>query len=75
MNAFILDLAASFVVGGAWVMLASVAAQHFGGKVGGFIAGLPAVAALAIFLASSLLCVGNLLGILFGRIRDSECRA
>jgi uncharacterized membrane protein (GlpM family) len=48
-NAFILDLTASFVVGGAWVMLASVAAQHFGGKVGGFIAGLPATAVLAIF--------------------------
>jgi Protein of unknown function (DUF3147) len=48
-NAFILDLTASFVVGGAWVTLASVAAQHFGGKVGGFIAGLPATAALAIF--------------------------
>lgn len=49
MNVFILDLTASFVVGGAWVMLASVAAQHFGGKVGGFIAGLPATAVLAIF--------------------------
>jgi uncharacterized membrane protein (GlpM family) len=48
-NAYILDLTASFVVGGAWVMLASVADQHFGGKVGGFIAGLPAVGALAIF--------------------------
>ena len=30
-------------------MLASVAAQHFGGKVGGFIAGLPATSVLAIF--------------------------
>lgn len=49
MNPFILDLTVSFVVGGVWVMLASVAAQHFGGKVGGFIAGLPATAALAIF--------------------------
>ena len=30
-------------------MLASVAAQNFGGKVGGFIAGLPSTAVLAIF--------------------------
>jgi len=30
-------------------MLASMAAQHFGGKVGGFVAGLPATAVLAIF--------------------------
>lgn len=49
MSAYILDLTASFVIGGAWVMLASVAAQRFGGKVGGFIAGLPATAVLAIF--------------------------
>ena len=49
MNAFIVELSASFVVGGTWVMLASVAAQHFGGKVGGFIAGLPATSVLAIF--------------------------
>jgi uncharacterized membrane protein (GlpM family) len=48
-NAFILDLITSFVAGGIWVTLASVAAQHFGGKVGGFVAGLPATAVLAIF--------------------------
>ena len=30
-------------------MLASLAAQHLGGKVGGFVAGLPATAVLAIF--------------------------
>jgi uncharacterized membrane protein (GlpM family) len=46
---FILDLAASFAVGGAWVLLASVAAQNFGGKLGGFIAGLPATAVIALF--------------------------
>ncbi|MFZ3047377.1 MAG: DUF3147 family protein [Desulfatirhabdiaceae bacterium] len=49
MNAFVLDLAASFVVGGTWVMVASMAAQRFGGKAGGFIAGLPATSVLAIF--------------------------
>ncbi len=49
MNAYLLDLALSFVVGGAWVLLASVAAERFGGKVGGFIAGLPATSVLAIF--------------------------
>lgn len=50
MNAFILDLTTSFVVGGVWVVAASMAAQRFGGKVGGFIAGLPATSVLAIFL-------------------------
>jgi hypothetical protein len=49
MSARTLELAASFLVGGAWVVLASLAAQHVGGKVGGFIAGLPATAVLAIF--------------------------
>jgi len=48
-NAFVLDLLLSFVVGGTWVVLASMAAQRFGGKVGGFIAGLPATSVLAIF--------------------------
>jgi hypothetical protein len=48
-NAFVLDLFASFIVGGTWVVLASMAAQRFGGKVGGFIAGLPATSVLAIF--------------------------
>ena len=49
MNAFVLDLILSFVVGGTWVVLASMAAQRFGGKVGGFIAGLPSTSVLAIF--------------------------
>jgi len=52
-NAYALDLAASFVVGGAWVALASVAAQRLGGTVGGFIAGLPATAVLAVFFITS----------------------
>jgi hypothetical protein len=46
---FILDLALSFIVGGLWVALASVTAQRFGGKVGGFMAGLPVTAVLSIF--------------------------
>ena len=49
MSAYILDLTASFVIGGAWVMLASVAAQRFGCKVGDFIAGLPATAVRSRF--------------------------
>jgi uncharacterized membrane protein (GlpM family) len=48
-NAYILDLTLSFIVGGAWVLLSSTAAQRFGGKVGGFIAGLPATGVLAMF--------------------------
>lgn len=49
MNAFSVDLALSFIAGGLWVTLASMAAQRFGGKIGGFIAGLPATSVLAIF--------------------------
>lgn len=49
MDPYVLDLATSFVLGGIWVMAASMAAQHFGGNVGGFIAGLPSTAVLAIF--------------------------
>lgn len=49
MNAFYLDLFLSFFVGGAWVTLASLTAQSFGGKIGGFVAGLPATSVLAIF--------------------------
>lgn len=48
MSPFILDLTASFFVGGTLVMAASLAAQHLGGRVGGFIAGLPATAVLSI---------------------------
>ena len=49
MNPFIYDIIACFVLGGIWVLLSSLAAQHFGGKIGGFIAGLPSTAVLAIF--------------------------
>jgi len=49
MKAVIFDLIASFVVGGIWVTVAALAAQHFGGKVGGFMAGLPVTAVVAIF--------------------------
>ena len=49
MNPFVVDLSLSFVLGGLWVALASVAAQRFGGKIGGFIAGLPVTAVIAIF--------------------------
>lgn len=49
MTPYIADLALSFAVGGMWVTLASLAAQHLGGKTGGFIAGLPATSVLAIF--------------------------
>ena len=49
MRGFILELAGSFILGGIWVVLASMAAERFGGRVGGFIAGLPATSVLAIF--------------------------
>lgn len=49
LNSFYLDLLLSFFVGGAWVTLASLTAQSFGGKIGGFVAGLPATSVLAIF--------------------------
>ncbi len=45
--AFIAKLVLSFVVGGLWITLASVAAERLGSKVGGVIGGLPSTAVVA----------------------------
>jgi len=45
--AFILKLALSFLIGGLWITLASVAAERLGSKIGGVIGGLPSTAVVA----------------------------
>lgn len=46
---FILKLMLSFVVGGLWVVAATVMAEKLGPKVGGFISGLPSTVTLGLF--------------------------
>ncbi len=46
---FFLKLGLSFVVGGVWIALATVLAEKFGTKLGGIIAGLPSMTAVALF--------------------------
>ena len=44
---FILKLALSFLIGGIWITVASVAAERMGSKIGGVIGGLPSTAVVA----------------------------
>lgn len=46
---FVLRLALSFVVGGVWVVAATVLADKLGPKVGGLVSGLPSTVALGLF--------------------------
>ena len=46
-DTFILKLALSFLIGGLWITVASVAAERLGSKIGGVIAGLPSTAVVA----------------------------
>ncbi|MEE8318736.1 MAG: DUF3147 family protein [Dehalococcoidales bacterium] len=46
---FFLKMALSFLIGGAWITLATVLAEKFGTKLGGVIAGLPSTTAVALF--------------------------
>lgn len=46
---FFLKLVLSFIIGGAWITLATVLAEKFGTKLGGVIAGLPSMTAVALF--------------------------
>jgi hypothetical protein len=39
----------SFLIGGAWVSLSTLAAEKFGSRVGGILAGFPSTAAIALF--------------------------
>ena len=48
-NVFFLKLVLSFIIGGAWITLATVLAEKFGTKLGGIIAGLPSMTAVALF--------------------------
>jgi hypothetical protein len=46
---FLIKTALSFIVGGIWIAAATLAAEHFGTKLGGFLGGLPSTAAVALF--------------------------
>jgi len=48
-DAFLLKLILSFLVGGIWVAFATVLAEKFGTKLGGVIAGLPSTILLGLF--------------------------
>lgn len=43
-TAFLLKLSLSFILGGVWVTLSTLAAERFGSKIGGLIGGLPSTA-------------------------------
>jgi hypothetical protein len=45
---FLIKLAASFVVGGVWIALVTVAAEKYGSRLGGLIGGLPSTAAVSL---------------------------
>ncbi len=47
-DVFWIKLVLSFIVGGLWVTLATVAAERFGTKIGGFIGGLPSTGVVAL---------------------------
>lgn len=46
---FVAKLIMSFVLGGTWVILATILADKYGSKLGGLIAGLPSTAIFALF--------------------------
>ena len=48
-NVFLLKLLVSFVIGGVWVIAATVLADKFGSKVGGLVAGLPSTVMFGLF--------------------------
>lgn len=47
-SAFYCKLSMSFLVGGLWITLTTVAAERYGSKIGGFIGGLPSTALVAL---------------------------
>lgn len=49
MNPFLTKIVLSFFVGGIWIAAATVGAERFGTKLGGFLGGLPSTAAVALF--------------------------
>ncbi len=48
MTPFLLKVALSFIVGGVWITLTTVAAERLGSRVGGFIGGLPSTVVVAL---------------------------
>jgi len=52
MDGFYLKLLLSFVIGGAWITLATVVAERLGSKIGGIVAGAPSTVVVAlVFIA------------------------
>jgi len=49
MDPFWLKLILSFVVGGIWITLTTVAAERFGSKVGGLLGGIPSTVVVSMF--------------------------
>ncbi len=49
MDPFVLKVLLSFIVGGLWTIVATVLADKYGTKIGGFIAGLPSTILLGLF--------------------------
>jgi hypothetical protein len=49
METFILKLILSFIVGGSWVTLSTIAAEKYGSKIGGIITGLPSTLLVSLF--------------------------
>jgi len=49
MDPFWLKLILSFVVGGVWITLTTVAAERFGSKVGGLLGGIPSTVVVSMF--------------------------
>ncbi len=46
---FLLKLVLSFVIGGIWITLSTMAAERFGSKIGGVLAGLPSTIIVSLF--------------------------
>ncbi len=46
---FITKLIASFLIGGVWIVLTTIAADKYGSKIGGLIAGLPSTGLFSLF--------------------------
>ncbi|MFC1912137.1 DUF3147 family protein [Chloroflexota bacterium] len=46
---FLAKLGLSFIIGGAWVTFATIAAERLGTKIGGIIAGAPSMISIALF--------------------------
>ena len=51
-DAFIIKLILSFVVGSSWVTITTIIAEKFGSKIGGLVGGLPSTSAIMLFFVA-----------------------